>query len=229
MGIEVKLKQISPNILEKLLNYSDFFVLFTSAEWLPDSIYWQKYQRPDLPPYILELMASQQNVVTEILQDLQVNKPKEYESLRSEIPLILEKGKILSLDLHKEWHLLSFLNTGYKGMNLLPFLIEKNGEDNLLAVNAILCGTETTCQATYGFYRYLIPDEVTQIAEVLKSFSKEIIKERFNRGSLRKLDIYTVDWGEEEEFDLALEYCEKLANYYQSAAKQGNAMLLYFT
>jgi hypothetical protein len=174
------------------------------------------------------LIASQQNVLTETLQKLQVNNTNGYESLRSQIPLILEEGKKLSLALHKEWHILSFLTTGYKEMSLLPFLIGKNDEDDLLAVNAILCGTETTCQATYRFYRYLIPDEVTQVAEALDSFPKEIIRERFNRASLSKLDIYTFH-PEKEEFDLAIEYYEELVNYYQSAAKEGNAMLLYFT
>jgi hypothetical protein len=176
MGIQGNLKQISFKLLKKLEKYPDFISVFRYAELLPDSLYWQKYQRPDLPPYILEMLAEQQKVVTEILQELEIKKPEEYEKLRADIPLILEEGKKLSLELDKEWHILSFLLTGHQEMGLLPFLIEKNSEDNFLAVNAILCGTETLCQSTYGFYRYLVPNEVRQITEVLNSFPQENLR-----------------------------------------------------
>lgn len=228
MGINGNLKQISFNLLEKLEKYPDFITVFRYAEWLPDSFYWQKYQGVDIPFYVSEMLTIQQNSATELLQELKIQKQEQYEQLKKEIPLIIEEGKNLCLELDKEWHILSFLLTGYDQMNLLPFLIEKNSEDNLLAVNAILGGTETRCHSTYGFYRYLVPNKVTKIAEALNSFSEENLRKRFERGSLTKPEIYTFNWTE-EEFILALEYHKKIVSYYKDANERSNAMLLYFT
>lgn len=228
MGINGNLKQISFKLLEKLQKHPDFISLFWYAEWLPDSDYWQKYQQPGVPHAVLEMLAQQQNLVTETLQELENKNPEEYENMRGYIPLILEEGKELGLELDSEWHILSFLLTGHEEMGILPFLIENNCEDNLLAVNAILCGTETRCESTYGFYRYLVPNEVKQITEALNTFPQENIIKRFNRGMSNEPDIYKFHWTE-EDLDFTLTFYKKLVDYYNKTNENGNAMLLYLT
>ncbi|MBD3559320.1 hypothetical protein H6S82_10650, partial [Planktothrix sp. FACHB-1355] len=79
MGIEGNLKQISPYLLEKLIKYPDFITVFDYAIWLPESNYWQNYQNMDVPPDALDMFGEIANAAIEVLQDLEKNKPEDYE------------------------------------------------------------------------------------------------------------------------------------------------------
>ncbi|MBD2179643.1 DUF1877 family protein [Aerosakkonema funiforme] len=228
MGIEGNLKQISPYLLEKLIKYPDFITVFDYAIWLPESNYWQNYQNMDVPPDALDMFGEIANAAIEVLQDLEKNKPEDYERIKADIPLILEEGKTAGLELDKAWHIVSFLLTGYQQMGILPFLISDNSEDNLPSVNAVQCGTETECEATYGFYRYLTPDEVKQVSKALSNLSEANIKKRFERGFRKKLDIYSIG-RTENEFNFVLNYCARVVNYYKDAAQKGNGMLIWLS
>lgn len=228
MGIEGNLKQISPYLLEKLKKYPDFITVFDYAEWLPESNLWQKYQCLDIPPDVLDLFDEVENAAIEVLQELEQKKPEDYERIKPDIPLILEEGKTPGLELDKAWHTVSFLLTGYEQMGIIPFLVGENRDDNLPSVNAIQCGTETECEATYGFYRYLTPNEVKEVADALANISETNLRDRYDRGFRKKPDIYSTEWTD-EGFQFALEYCKKVVNYYKDAAQKENAMLVWLS
>ncbi|TWH39724.1 hypothetical protein [Dulcicalothrix desertica] len=40
MGITLEFKQVSPYLLNKLIEYPDFLGLFLDAKYLPDSPFW---------------------------------------------------------------------------------------------------------------------------------------------------------------------------------------------
>lgn len=226
MGIEGNLKQISPYLLEKFKKYPDFIRVFDYARWLPESNYWQKYQSADIPVYVTNIFEELKRAALDTLEKLNKQRPEDYELIKTDIPLILEQGKAEGLNLDKAWHTVSFLLTGYPEMGIMPFLICVNDEDNLPSVNAVQCVTETKCEATYGFYRYLTSDKVKQVSEALLNFSKANLKKRFERGFEKQIDIYSTQW-KEEEFEFVLEYCDRLINYYEDAAEKGNAMLIW--
>lgn len=228
MGIEGNLKQISPYLLEKLKKYPDFITVFDYAKLLPESNYWQKHQTADIPTWLKRIIAEEKRLALDTLKKLKKAKSKEYELIKRDIPMILEEGKVEGLELDKAWHIVSLLLTGYQEMGIMPFLVSINNEDNLPSVNAILCGTETKCQATYGFYRYLMPDEVKQVGQALSTVSEENIRIRFDRGFETQIDVYATGW-EEDDFELGLEYCERLISYYKDAAEKGNAMLIWLS
>lgn len=228
MGIQGKLKQISPYLLEKLKKYPDFITVFDYAERLPESNYWQKYQNANIPAWLTDIIAEQKKLALDTLEELKHAKPEEYKSIEPDIPTILEEGKLERLDLDKAWHTVSFLLTGYQEMSIMPFLVSINDSDNLPSVNTVLCGMETKCHATYGFYRYLMPDEVKQVSEALLNVSEENIRIRFDRGVKTKIDVYATGW-DEDDFEFGLEDCDRLINYYQDAAKKENAMLIWFS
>lgn len=77
MSIEGNFKQISPSLLEKLKEYPDFIRIFIYAETLPDSTYWEQFNRPDIPADILQELDSIKNMVWEELERLEVVKPED--------------------------------------------------------------------------------------------------------------------------------------------------------
>lgn len=213
MGIEAEFKQVSPYLLEKLKEYPDFVELFFDSRYLPDSPFWQEFTYDLEDPNDEELS----NLASEALEKLKQNKREEYETLKNDIPLIIEEGKAEYLDIDKTWYWIHFLLTGYDYSVRPSFIIGENEEDNLPSINAVLGGKEIDYAQTYGLVRYFTAEEVKQIAEALTHFSCEMVKERIR-----------LQGRKEEDFNELFDYTyNPFIKYYQEAGEKGNAMFLY--
>lgn len=219
MGITGELKQVSPYLLEKLKEYPDFADLFFNAKYLPDSCFWQEFTiNPDDPDDV-EWFEEFSNFAAETIEKLKQDKPKEFELLRDDIPLILHEGKGKYLDLDKTWRAIHLLLTGYDESICPEFLVGVNQEDCLPSINAILSGLEIKYDMVYGYVRYLTVMEVKQIAEALSVFTHAHIKTRLELRGWKM-----------EDYHYLFEYTYyPLIAYYQDAAEKSNAMFLYLT
>lgn len=109
------------------------------------------------------------------------------------------------------------------------FLVIDNSQwDGLPLVNAILSGREIGPDTGYGPARYLLPEEVEIIASALDDISVELFAERYEMLSYEvDAEIY-IDWSEEEMLQWLTDYYICLCYYYREAARQKQAMLIYF-
>ena len=117
------------------------------------------------------------------------------------------------LSLEKSWHVLHYLLTG------------KAEEAPAPLGDAILGGTEIGDDLGYGPARFLVPQQVRDVAAALAPISKVDLAKRFDLNAMIKARIYPCR--DEGELGLAQHHFEHLSRYYADAAKNGNAMLLY--
>jgi hypothetical protein len=122
------------------------------------------------------------------------------------------------LDVDKAWHGIHFLLTGEAGGGALPLR------------NAVLGGTKLgDVDVGYGPARFLTPDEVKKVAEALSNISEDDLRAGYDPSALEAAEIYPTIW--EREGDEALEYLMdnyvELVEFFQEAARCGDAMLLY--
>ncbi|MEA5622725.1 DUF1877 family protein [Nostoc sp. UHCC 0251] len=101
--------------------------------------------------------------------------------------------------------------------------------DNLPLVNAVLGGTKIGNKEGYGKCRYLIPDEVKQVAEALSELSENGFIKRYKREEVKQERVGIIDWSEPETVEWLTEYYNEITAYYMAATNLGNAMLLYLT
>ena len=148
-----------------------------------------------------------------------MEKPKDFENLKSDIPLILLEGQKLYLDIRKRWPILHFILTGNDYSIPLPFLISRNEKDKLSSINIIFGGKTIDYETDYGLLRYLTVDEVKEVSQALLNFSRNQFHERLIHKCVENdFDIL---------FDILYDVYKQLLNYYQNAAFQQNAMFLY--
>lgn len=121
------------------------------------------------------------------------------------------------LDIDKSWHLIHFLLTGRAW----------DGEDPLR--NVVLGGSEIGDQDVgYGPARYLRPSQVCEISGTLSSISGDELWRRFDVTKVRAAEIYPSGWeGIDEERSYILENFEALKAFFNEAAQENEAMLLY--
>ncbi|HEY9697739.1 MAG TPA: YfbM family protein [Trichocoleus sp.] len=124
--------------------------------------------------------------------------------------------------LEKEWHALHFLITGDSSLE---------GDTQLQPpyCNIVVGGTPTQFEATYGFVRYLTPEEVRAVAELLSTISVEELRRRFDPAEFNAAKIYPNPrpggW-DEEEIEPLLEMYPELVEFFQNAARDGDIVLL---
>jgi hypothetical protein len=125
--------------------------------------------------------------------------------------------------LEKDWHALHFLLTGDTSMSM-----EENTQVLPPLCNVVIGGTPTEFDATYGFVRYLTPEEVREVADALSQISAEELKGRFNPNLFKQGDIYPGGdgWDEDQIEFLLNELYPELLEFFQKAAKEGDIMLL---
>jgi len=119
------------------------------------------------------------------------------------------------IDLHKSWHCLHFLLTG-----------GADGPDGTPLGDAILGGVEIGGEAAdtgYGPPRALSPGRVKSVAEALNAFPIDQKAQQFDSHAADKAGIYVAQHGAEE----LKEYFLQLRNFYEDAARRGNAVLLW--
>lgn len=253
-----KIKQISGLTLDLLREDPLLVNAFFDAQWLPESTFWQqrRYWTEDSAEKIKQDARAQFGKLpkSEGLSWLIPGKQQQWkhnydwQSLEKQF---LAEWENPELDLDKCWQEVTFLLAGYiacyyatpqgkiselnieKGYkkDFLPFLVIKNSAwDGLPLVNAFGAGKEIGYETGYGPIRYLEPgDEVRQILNGLLELSQEGFQNRFIRESQKPEPIPWIDWSDEEMLEGMTDYYNEIVDYYQSAARQNKALLLYLT
>jgi Domain of unknown function (DUF1877) len=158
-------------------------------------------------------------------QDLAEVNIKDQEALASlYAQWLAKKTDKRHFSLGKEWQALHFLLTGnadLTGKTLSSPVLD----------NVVLGGTPMQVEASYGFVRYLTPEEVMDVAECLRRISVEELKRRFDPGAFNAAEIYPNPspggWNETEILGLLATY-PKLVEFFQEAAQAGDIVLLSF-
>ncbi|WP_127533392.1 YfbM family protein [Paenibacillus kobensis] len=129
-----------------------------------------------------------------------------------------------SLYLDKSWHAIHYLLNGAAWEGEVPL------------IHTVLGGTpigepdEEEENEDYNPTRYLTAEQVKQIHDALSVISEEELLRRYNPEHMTELDIYpSIDWDEDGEREYVMDYYRELVAYYQEAAKNNEAMLLYMS
>jgi hypothetical protein len=121
------------------------------------------------------------------------------------------------LSIEKEWQAIHYLLTGEVAFD------ESQTESPLS--NIVLGGTLTEFEATYGYVRYLLPDEVKEIAQALHQVSREDLRTRFDaRGDT---EIYAQeDTWDEDAWELLLRVLDLLVRFFDEASANDEVILI---
>lgn len=126
--------------------------------------------------------------------------------------------------LEKEWSALHFLLTGESSL-------EGDTQADSPYCNVVMGGTLTEFEAGYGFVRYLTPEEVRAVAELLRTISVDELRQRFDPAAFNAAQVYPNPqpggW-DEEEIEPLLETYPELVEFFQNAARNGDMVLLSF-
>jgi Domain of unknown function (DUF1877) len=257
MGISAELKQISTPTLELLKQDAYLVGSFFDARWLAESPFWRNSKWRDESVKQTQQQARErfgklslsQTIQRNLKRIFKQNKVVDYDWKALETQF-LQEWKVPELDLHKYYYELTFLLAGYipsyystgsilpelkaynnrSNKNFLPFLVIENSEwDSRPLVNAIGAGVELGYETGYGSVRYIIPNEIEQVLDGLLRLTEEGFKERYRQASQKSSLAYWMDWSDEEMFEWLTDYYNDMVNYYQDAATNGRAMLLYLT
>lgn len=120
------------------------------------------------------------------------------------------------LDLDKAWHAIHFTLNGKAW----------DGEEPLALT--ILGGEEIGEDIGYGPARYLLPEQVRNVAKALNSIAPDDFAGRFDPSALTAAEVYPGIWDEGAE---ALEYVQPfyndLRNFYIAASERNDSVLIY--
>lgn len=225
MGIDLEFKQIPFCLIEKLKEAPQAINLFVYAECSESVIQedLQLLENTNLSSDYLEYLEEDDRLELWkwVLENLK-NHSEDYRKVEKDINDIIEEGKKhQKLELDRIWTTINFLLTGEISNAEVSLVKNKKFQKyDFPKINAILGGTETKCESTYGYIRYLNPEQVKEIADALSKFSEERIREQ-----IKKLDIFL----EEYIINFLLKQYNLMTEYYQDAALKENAMLLYLT
>jgi len=121
------------------------------------------------------------------------------------------------LDIDKAWHGIHFLLTGDAWDGAAPWSL------------VVLGGTPIGEDVGYGPARYLLPAQVREVADALGTLPRNELAARFSPQAMEEAEIYPEIWV--RDGDDGLEYLlanyDVLVKFYQQAAEQNCAMLLY--
>lgn len=168
---------------------------------------------------ICHLMAV---TTTQLSELLSCNDEEEIRSLLDS--KYKQDDDINSLNLGKTWHGLNFLLTGdLVGSEPLSWVIFGNHS---------IGGDEEQLLYGYSFIglRYLLPDEVAKVAEILPSITVENLTANFLPKTMDKASIYPIGiWVRdgEEALNWLLTFYNDLVKFYQQAASATKAILMY--
>jgi hypothetical protein len=119
----------------------------------------------------------------------------------------------------------------YQNKVFLDFLVIELSEwDTLPLVNAVGAGTEIGYDTSYNPMTYLMPHEIELLMNGLIKLSEKGLEERFWRELEKEIPCPFIDWSDPEGLleDMIGLYNDTL-NYYQDAALNQSAMILYLT
>jgi hypothetical protein len=111
--------------------------------------------------------------------------------------------------------------------DFIPFtVIAKSQWDGLPLVNAFGAGIEIGDEMGYGKARYISAEQVKEISDGLFTLGQEGFEARLHQASENENLPFDLD---EDIQEFLVEYFGEMLDYYQNAASQDRAMLLYLT
>ena len=254
MGIVGELKQISPVMLDKFKINSSLLDIFFSTKYLPESPFWEEaiyisensrlnIQQSEEKFKEFKWADNQQieNIKAEFLKEWQISElylGKSWHELHflltgythtDKLSFLVSKNSSNNLPKISlnNWSLFKIFN---KMLGNREYIEQSTLDiDNLPLVNAILGGTEIGNKEGYGKHRYLIPDEVKQVAEALSELSENGFITRYKREEVKQERVSIIDWSEPETVESLTEYYKEITDYYIAVNNLENAMLLYLT
>lgn len=145
------------------------------------------------------------------------------ETMWSLLDSISNQDNTNSLNLQKAWHGLHFLLTGNKeGSEPLSWVIFGNHS---------IVDDEEQLPDYYGFgLRYLLPNEVVKVAEILSFITVENLAANFSPQVMDKALIYPMNiWVRDgnDGLNWLLMFYDDLVKFYQKAASEAKAVLMY--
>ncbi len=123
-----------------------------------------------------------------------------------------------------DWHGLHFLLTGDSELKPRPLPVATLGK-------VVLGGTETTWPWTDGHVRALSADEVRAVAEALTRISVDELRSRFSSESFNKAQITPhpgLAFWTDEDAESMFEIYPRVVEFFQSAARDGDVILVSF-
>ena len=124
-------------------------------------------------------------------------------------------GRVFRLE--KYWHALHFLLTGDDSLDPPGLVAPPLG-------NVVLGGAATPLETGYGPVRYLNPQEVREVADVLRSIPVEELQRRFNAENFNDRRIYSTRGP--EDLEPLLEMYPELVEFFGRAAETGDVVLV---
>lgn len=121
-------------------------------------------------------------------------------------------------DLYKAWHGLHFLLTGdpWEGEPPLSYAV---------------FGDQPLCEEDFGYGppRYLTPDQVKEVSQALQQLQPDEMRLDYDNEEMRVLQIYSISEDEEDEWEWLLGYFQQLVQFYNQAAKEGQAVVAFLS
>ncbi len=117
------------------------------------------------------------------------------------------------------WHALHFLLTGDSELKPHPLPPPPLG-------NVVLGGTETPWPCACGHVRSFTPDEVRALADALSRISVEELRSRFSVASFNAAQIYGRARWTDEDAESVFKIYPRVVEFFQSAARAGDMILL---
>ncbi len=123
------------------------------------------------------------------------------------------------LDLDKSWDGIIFLLTGQSILGI---------EDEIQTVFFSGQLIDEEQDLGYGPAHYLIPKEVKQINEQIKTISAEELRIKYNPKQMEELEIYPEVWDDDEEtINYLLDNFELVQHFYAEAAEKDMAIISF--
>jgi hypothetical protein len=126
------------------------------------------------------------------------------------------------LDIHKAWQVLHFLLTG-------EVTFHHQSQAPLPLRNAIMGGHNTQYEATYDYHRYLTPEEVKEVARLLKQILPEDLRTRYQQYSCEQVAqeaIISPDEWDEDYWEFIGSLYRQLVNFFNEAAKENDVVIV---
>lgn len=127
------------------------------------------------------------------------------------------------IDIDKTWDGLFYLITGY------PVMEYENAKAPLswFFFSGQLVDEEQ--DLGYGPGHYITPDQVKLLQTNLSEISTEQFIQRFDGEKMNSLDIYPKIWDQEDAREYLLDHLTLIQSFYESAAREGNAVITFIS
>ncbi len=93
--------------------------------------------------------------------------------------------------------------------------------------NAVLGGVEFGEDHGYGPARYLLADDVKEIAAALATLDVGVVAASFDAGRFERAQVYPGGWDQPDALGWLLGSLDELRGYYSRASRMGRAMLFW--